>query len=143
MPTGIYKHKSCLQKTKEKIGKANKKKMLKLWQNPEYRKHMSKVHKKRIREKASNWKGGRYKSHNYVFILKPKHPFANNRGYILEHRLVLEKKLNRYLYPFEISHHINGITDDNRPKNLELFPNRAKHIKFHFPHGFNPNRKNK
>jgi len=30
---------------KAKIGKANKKKMLKLWQNPEYRKHMSEVHK--------------------------------------------------------------------------------------------------
>jgi len=72
-------------------------------------------------KEAGNWKGGRAKaSGGYIKIYKPEYPKANNRGYILEHRLVMEKYLGRHLEPWEIIHHKNGIKDDNRIENLEI-----------------------
>lgn len=67
------------------------------------------------------WKGGKVKREGYVSLHCPEHPFASPKGYFLEHRLVIEKAIGRYLLRNENVHHKNGIRNDNRLENLELW----------------------
>ena len=82
-------------------------------------------------EKGSGWKGGVSFNNGYKYIFNPKHPFRSNRGYIAEHRIVMEKYLGRYLTNNEIVHHINGKKTDNRIDNLMLFPTNTAHLAYH------------
>jgi hypothetical protein len=56
----------------------------------------------------------------YVLIYCPIHPKANGRGYVLEHRLLMELHLGRRLQRTEHVHHKNGTRWDNRLVNLEV-----------------------
>lgn len=71
---------------------------------------------------STNWHGGKIVTHyGYVEIHAPDHPYANKRGYVFEHRLVMEKQVGRYLTRQENVHHKNGLRADNRVENLELW----------------------
>lgn len=78
-----------------------------------------------------NWKGGRtYHSKGYVYAKAPDHPRAWN-GYVLEHILVAEAKLGRYLEEGETVHHKNEIKDDNSPDNIEVYATPGEHTSIH------------
>ena len=92
----------------------------------------SKENRRTCGDANAMWKGGRIKTdQGYISVLvPPAHPFASmitRMGYVSEHRLVMAEKLGRPLLPHETVHHINGIRDDNRPENLELW--HTKHTK--------------
>ena len=67
----------------------------------------------------------------YIQILYREHPSADEGGYVFEHRLVMERKLGRYLKPDERVHHIDGTPANNAPENLIVFPNAGKHAACH------------
>lgn len=71
---------------------------------------------------------GRYRTKaGYIMLsVKPQYPGARPMGdggewRILEHRAVMSQMIGRALFRHENVHHVNGIKDDNRPENLELW----------------------
>jgi hypothetical protein len=77
-----------------------------------------------------NWGGGRKsKSTGHILIYVPDHPQAR-KGFVPEHRVIMEKHLGRLLTLDERIHHINCNPKDNRIANLFL-SDRFKHSKIH------------
>jgi len=77
-------------------------------------------------DKACNWKGGRIKDgQGYILIYKPDHPRADKRHYVREHILTWERVNGKSLPKDWHVHHLNGITDDNRPVNLVGLPRKS------------------
>lgn len=71
---------------------------------------------------APAWRGGiQRRADRYVKQAAKQHPNADKRGYMWQHRLVMEQVLGRILEKRERVHHKNGVRDDNRPENLELW----------------------
>jgi hypothetical protein len=72
------------------------------------------------KEANPKWKGGIKRDPvGYIFRYKPDHHFANNKRYVLEHRLVWEEYNKAILLPWGHIHHKNEIKNDNRIENLE------------------------
>lgn len=79
--------------------------------------------------------GRRIDPDGYVLVTAPKdHPYSRKRtnragSIIFEHRLVMERKLERYLLPEEVVDHIDGLTLHNDPLNLRLFDKNCDHLR--------------
>lgn len=56
----------------------------------------------------------------YVAVYLPDHPNASIEGYVMEHHLVMEAKIGRFIKKGEVVHHINHDRKDNRLENLQL-----------------------
>ncbi len=64
----------------------------------------------------------------YKRLLLPSHHKADSKGYVYEHILVLEKKLDRLLKPNEVTHHIDENKLNNNPSNLTVCINNTFHL---------------
>lgn len=82
-------------------------------------------------EKCPGFKGGRViRWDGSVRILMPAHKYADSQNYVYEHRLIMEKKIRRFLKPDEIVHHIDEDRSNNRIENLRLMTD-SKHKAMH------------
>ena len=70
------------------------------------------------------------RSDGYIMILVPDHPSANRDGYVFEHRVIMEKKIGRYLSSDEVVHHIDENKHNNDISNLLLLTNQ-EHMALH------------
>lgn len=80
-----------------------------------------------------------YKQHGYVKRKALGHPNSDTRGYVMEHRLVVEISTNSILPKNAVIHHKNGVRDDNRIENLEYMIEQERHAKSHDTGKRNPN----
>lgn len=111
------------EKTKAKISDAliGKPSSLKGKPKPnEWRENLSKAKKGQIL-KPSKYGGHRKRRKDgYIAVFCPHHPMKTKEGYVMEHILVMEEHIGRYVTRDEVVHHKNHIRDDNRLENLEL-----------------------
>lgn len=118
MPKGIY--------LRTKIGGMSGK-----YHSEETRKKMSIAKQRRKGKDNPNWKGGKKRNTaGYILIYSINHPYKKKDNCVMEHRLVIEKNIGRYLKKEEFIHHINENKQDNRIENLQIV-SREEHRKIH------------
>jgi hypothetical protein len=107
----------------------------------EARARISKMHKgKKLSEETKNKISESHKltsagheklrADGYIGVYYPNHSSADKSGYIMKHRLIMGKHINRELLKTEVVHHINGNRKDNHLENLKLMT-FVEHAKLH------------
>lgn len=126
---GIYEirpRKHLTDDAKAKIGTANK--------NNTYRKNKKATNDTKTKISNAKLKKGvghkKTRKDGYIAIYFPDHPKSNKDGYIMEHDLVMECFIGRWLNDNEVVHHINKKRNDNRIENLKLMTN-SEHARLH------------
>jgi len=125
-----YLHKgwSPTEEQREKISRAHKGKTI----SEEHKKILSAARTGEDRVlKYETFTGRKERVDGYIAIRNPKHPNSGKYGYMMEHKLVMEKHLCRFLIDNETVHHINKNRSDNRIENLHLFKTGRDHSYFH------------
>ena len=84
---------------------------------------------------SPSWRGGRrITAKGYVELIitadSPYFSMARSCRRVFEHRLVMAQHLGRPLESWEIVHHKNGDTLDNRIDNLELLPHQSMNVAY-------------
>ena len=68
----------------------------------------------------------------YILIYKPNHSYSKTKkGWIYEHRSVVEDFIKRNLKPHECIHHVDEDKTNNKIENLMIFRSHKEHSKFH------------
>lgn len=98
---------SCGRRKNSSIGYCNS--HYKIWVREGVERPLKQKHEPRITDNG------------YVLVYAPEHPNRTKTGHMMQHRLVMSEYLNRPLYDNENVHHKNGIREDNRIENLELW----------------------
>ena len=141
---GIKARPAMTERTKTKIsakakGRTSAMKGRKL--SDEAKAKISKANRRRFK-KPSEFGGHRKRRPDgYISIFCPDHPNATKDGHVLEHVLIMERAIGRYLEKDEVVHHKNHIRDDNRLENLELMTFR-EHARLHMNERWQEKRKN-
>jgi hypothetical protein len=81
-------------------------------------------------KKGFSFQKSRLNGKVYKLIYKPEHPFATKKGYVREHRLVIEENIGRILLESEVVHHIDGNSLNNSLENLQLMT-FTEHCRLH------------
>jgi len=75
------------------------------------------------------WSGGKKTKRGYTFTKigknDPMFVMADRNGWVLEHRLIVARRIGRPLVRGEVVHHINGVKPDNSDSNLQLLSERT------------------
>ncbi|GEK88898.1 HTH domain-containing protein [Alkalibacterium putridalgicola] len=83
-----------------------------------------------IGDRVFNVTGRKRNKSGYVLLCINAHPNSDVAGYIMEHRVVAESYLGRFLNETEVVHHKNEIKHDNRVANLKVL-DRGEHTIYH------------
>lgn len=125
----VYEKLNSLQKTADYFGVSKKLILnhMKRFNIPRNKR----VKADRIKKVDTYHKGYITTWNGYIKVKAPKYyKYKDNKGYIMQHRLVMEQHIGRYLAPDEEVHHIDGDKKNNKIENLLLVP-RKEHRRIH------------